>query len=68
VCLPVFYGVGLGIGPRYGVVGILSAWILLFGAQIVFSHWWLSRYRFGPMEWLWRSLTYARWQPLKRVA
>lgn len=67
VCLPVFYGVGLGIGPRYGVVGILSAWILLFGAQIVFSHWWLSRYRFGPMEWLWRSLTYARMQPMKRI-
>lgn len=68
VCLSVFYGAGLGIGPRCGLVGIFSAWILLFGAQIIFSRWWLSRYRFGPMEWLWRSLTYARWQPLKCIA
>jgi uncharacterized protein len=68
VCLSVFYGAGLGVGPRYGLVGILSAWIVLFGAQIFFSRWWLSRYRFGPMEWLWRSLTYARRQPLKRFA
>lgn len=65
VCLAVFYGAGLGVGPRYGLVGILSMWVLLFGAQIFFSHWWLSRYRFGPMEWLWRSLTYARRQPMK---
>lgn len=68
VCLSVFYGAGLGVGPRYGLVGILSTWVLLFGAQIFFSHWWLSRYRFGPMEWLWRSLSYASRQPLKRVA
>lgn len=68
VCLSVFYGVGLGIGPRYGFVGIFSAWFVLFGAQIVFSRWWLSRYRFGAMEWLWRSLTYARMQPLKHIA
>jgi uncharacterized protein len=68
VCLSLFYGAGLGVGPRYGLVGILSTWVLLFGAQIFFSHWWLSRYRFGPMEWLWRSLSYARRQPLKRIA
>lgn len=68
VCLSVFYGAGLGVGPRYGLIGILTTWVLLFGAQIFFSHWWLSRYRFGPMEWLWRSLTYARRQPLKRIS
>jgi len=66
VCLSVFYGVGLGVGPKYGFVGLLSAWFLLFGAQIFLSRWWLSRYRFGPMEWLWRSLAYGRRQPLKR--
>jgi uncharacterized protein len=68
VCLSVFYGAGLDVGPRYGLVGILSTWVLLFGAQTFFSQWWLSRYRFGPIEWLWRSLTYARRQPLKRIA
>ncbi|MET1163006.1 MAG: DUF418 domain-containing protein [Pseudoxanthomonas sp.] len=64
VCLALFYGAGLGIGPKYGVLGILSAWIALFGAQVFFSRWWLSRYRFGPVEWLWRSLTYANRQPM----
>ena len=35
------------------------------GLQLWWSPWWLARYRFGPMEWLWRSLTYGRWQPVK---
>jgi uncharacterized protein len=40
---------------------------LLFGAEAVFSRAWLARYRFGPLEWLWRSVTYARIQPLRRA-
>ena len=44
---------------------------LLFGvavtaAQILFSRAWLRRFRFGPLEWLWRSVTYGRWQTLAR--
>jgi len=39
---------------------------LLFAAQAAFSAAWLSRYRFGPLEWLWRCMTYARVQPLRR--
>lgn len=65
VCLCVFYGYGLGVGPRYGLVGWLGACALLFAAQILLSHWWLARFRFGPMEWLWRSLTYLRPQPMR---
>jgi len=67
-CTGIFYGFGLGIGPRYGYAGWLLAWAVLFGAQVAFSHWWLARFRFGPMEWLWRSLTYARPQPMRRSA
>jgi uncharacterized protein len=33
--------------------------------QIVACQWWSRRFRFGPMEWLWRSLTYLKWQPLR---
>jgi len=62
----VFYGVGLGVGPRYGLVGVGVAWALVFAAQIAISHWWLARFRFGPAEWLWRSATYKRWQPMRR--
>jgi uncharacterized protein len=36
-------------------------------APIPFSRVWLDHFRFGPAEWLWRSATYGRWQPLQRV-
>lgn len=62
----IFYGWGLGVGPRLGVAGILVAWVVLFAAQIVWSHWWLQRFRFGPMEWLWRALTYGHRPPMRR--
>jgi uncharacterized protein len=41
----------------------LSAGLTLFAASAMLSRWWLSRFRFGPLEWLWRSLTYGRLQP-----
>ncbi|MEN3156818.1 DUF418 domain-containing protein [Alkalimonas sp. NCh-2] len=36
--------------------------LLHYGLQLWFSYWWLLRYRYGPMEWLWRSLTYGKRQ------
>jgi len=62
----IFYGWGLGVGPRFGVAGILVAWAVLFAAQVVWSRWWLRRFRFGPMEWLWRALTYGQRPPMRR--
>ena len=50
--------------PQYGVV--IGA--TLFGMLVVFSRWWLARFRIGPAEWFLRSLTYARIQPLRRPA
>ena len=43
----------------------LRAWqvvfvAVVFSAQIVFSHWWLARFRYGPMEWVWRAFTYRQ--------
>ncbi|RZA36767.1 MAG: DUF418 domain-containing protein [Lysobacteraceae bacterium] len=66
VGIVLFYGIGLGIGPRWGLAGWLLAWGAIFAAQVVASHWWLARFRFGPMEWAWRSLTYGHRQPLRR--
>ena len=56
------YGFGLKLRPY---VYVLAA-VLLFSAEVALSRAWLARYRFGPLEWLWRSITYARWQPLRR--
>ena len=48
--------VGLGpFGPITPPVGIVLA-LALFAAQVAASHWWLTRFRFGPVEWLWRAL------------
>lgn len=63
--LAVFYGIGLGIGARGGLGAVLLAWVAIFALQIAVSHAWLARFRFGPMEWLWRSLTYGRRQPMR---
>lgn len=68
VCVPIFYGFGLGVGPRYGIPGRLAAFVVLFGAQVAVSRWWLARFRFGPLEWAWRSLTYGRRQPMRAAA
>jgi uncharacterized protein len=60
-----FYGYGLVLFGRVGSAACLGIGLALFASQAVFSRWWLRRYRFGPVEWLWRSLTYGRWQPFR---
>lgn len=63
-----FYGVGFGMFgklQRYEIYYVVAAtWIL----QIVWSHIWLRYFRFGPLEWAWRSLTYWKKQPFKKVS
>jgi uncharacterized protein len=41
--------------------------VLLFSVEVLISTAWLKRFRFGPLEWVWRTLTYARPQPLRRA-
>jgi uncharacterized protein len=43
---------------------VLGIWIF----NLAWSPWWLRRYRFGPLEWCWRSLTYWQRQPMRRMA
>jgi uncharacterized protein len=63
--MALFYGAGLGLLGHAGATACLALSVLVFAGQIAFSRWWLDRYRFGPLEWLWRSLTYRRLQPLR---
>jgi uncharacterized protein len=66
ICNFIFLGIGLGMMgkvQRYELYYIVAGiWIL----QIIWSHLWLKRFRFGPMEWAWRSLTYWKRQPLRK--
>lgn len=53
----------------YGMVSLLTGTILclvLFALQMMWSRWWLAHYRYGPLEWVWRCLTYGAWIPLKK--
>ena len=68
ICTSLFYGYGLGLFGRLQraemLIIVAAVWLL----QLLWSSWWLSRYRFGPLEWLWRSLTYFQIQPMLRKA
>jgi uncharacterized membrane protein YeiB len=64
ICMLFFYGFGLGhwgLPRAQQVLFVVGA----YAAQIVFSHWWLARFRYGPMEWLWRGFTYRQVPPLR---
>lgn len=65
VCTLVFYGYGLGWFEQMGRAWQLLFALVLFLLQVVFSHWWLARFRFGPVEWLWRAITYAQRPPMR---
>jgi uncharacterized protein len=62
-----FYGFGLGLFGQLGSAVAALLGVAVFIAQLGLSDWWLRRYQFGPAEWFWRSLSYARWQPLRTV-
>ena len=51
-----------GIGPTEGLI----TFIIVIALQLIFSQWWMSKYKLGPFEWLLRSFTYWKWQPLKK--
>jgi len=60
-----FFGYGLGWYGKVGAFGGLMLALAVFALQIVASRWWLRSFRFGPAEWLWRSATYWKWQPMR---
>ncbi|MFL5355498.1 DUF418 domain-containing protein [Archangium sp.] len=67
VSICIYDGWGLGFIGRMPPSGCVALTLAVFALQVPFSHWWLSRFRFGPAEWLWRSLTYGRAQPMRLV-
>jgi uncharacterized protein len=60
-----FYGYGFGQAFRLGPAAVTAWAVAFFAVQVVACQWWSRRFRLGPMEWLWRSLTYLTWQPLR---
>jgi len=65
ICTTIFYSYGLALfGKVRPSLGLLLT-ITIFLIQIPLSVWWLRRFQFGPIEWLWRSLTYWQRQPMR---
>ncbi len=64
----IFYGWGFGQIAKFGLIFIYPFSIALFAFQLTYSTWWLARFRFGPVEWLWRTLTYGQRQPMRIAA
>lgn len=63
----VFYGFGLGLYNSLSGWQTFGLGLLIFAVQMVISPIWLKHYRFGPVEWAWRSLTYGKRQPMRRL-
>jgi uncharacterized protein len=60
ICTTLYYGYGFGlygsVGPLLGLVPT----VVIYSAQVLMSVWWTRRFAYGPMEWIWRTLTYGR--------
>jgi len=65
ICTTIFYGHGLGLFGYVDRVGQILIVFSVWAVQLVLSPIWLRRFRFGPLEWLWRSLTYWHVQPMR---
>ena len=66
VCTLIFYGYGLGLFGQMGMAAGIGLTLVIYLLQIPISHWWMKRFKYGPAEWLWRSLTYLKPQPMSR--
>ena len=62
----VFLGAGLGYMEKVGPVYYSILGLAIFCLQVIASMYWLKNFNYGPLEWLWRSATYKKWQPFKK--
>jgi uncharacterized protein len=58
-CTTIFYGYGGGLYAKVHLAWLLVLSIAVYALQVPLSTWWLERHRFGPAEWVWRSMTYG---------
>lgn len=65
ICTTLFYGYGLGLFEKLSHAQALAVVFAIFGVQLIISPIWLRYFRYGPFEWLWRTMTYMRVQPIR---
>lgn len=62
----IFLGAGLGYMEKVGPVYYTILGLTIFCLQLIASTYWLKYFNYGPLEWLWRSATYKKWQPFRK--
>ena len=65
ICTFIYYGWGLGWGGKVGAADTLGIALAIFTVQIAVAHLWLRYFRFGPLEWVWRTAVYWKRQPMR---
>ena len=63
ICMSIFSGFGLGLYASLPPSQLIILAVGIFSVQCVYSWWWLQRYTFGPLEWVWRKLAYGQIKP-----
>lgn len=66
--VPLFYGFGLNYALELSFLQSALVGLVIYAVQLVLSNWWMKRYYYGPMEWLWRCATWFKKMPLRREA
>ncbi len=64
ICTTLFYGYGFGLFGKLDRVQLLGVVLAIWAIQLWLSPIWLRYFKFGPAEWLWRTLTYGKAQPM----
>lgn len=65
IATTIFYGYGLGLFGQVGAAAGLLLTVAIYAVELTWSGPWLARFRFGPAEWVWRTLTYLHPQPIR---
>ncbi|MEJ1238573.1 DUF418 domain-containing protein [Chryseolinea sp. T2] len=68
IYVTLLHGIGLGLMDKLTVTQTLYVGLLIYPVQVVISMYWLKRYRYGPVEWIWRQLSYWKRFPIKKRA
>ena len=67
ISIIIFYGVGFGAGGNIGPVIFIPIVVIIYIVQVIYSNWWFKYFNYGPMEWIWRQLTYGKRLPIRKV-
>jgi uncharacterized protein len=62
----IYYGIGFGFGSNIGPSFYMPIALGIFTAQVLYSRLWMRHFNYGPLEWLWRQLTYGKRLPLRK--